>query len=170
MSASQIDLPMGPLTRVIKHATKNTISKQSKQFLSRAGGVFALYLASAANDIAKEHKRTTVTPEDIIQALEETEFGHFSEKMDEYLSLLKEKEGQKTVKTGKRKIDQVEGATDNEGSEVGKNLAAKFARMKADDVHEEEEEEEKVEELHGDENEEGDKENAENDTKDVEME
>jgi DNA polymerase epsilon subunit 3 len=37
--------------------------------------VFVSYLASTANDIAKEHKRQTISQDDVFRALEDLEFG-----------------------------------------------------------------------------------------------
>ncbi len=44
-----------------------------------------MYLASTANDISKEHKRTKVTAEDVFKALKELGFENYEEQLREFL-------------------------------------------------------------------------------------
>ena len=44
-----------------------------------------LYLASTANDISKEHKRSKMTAEDVFTALKELGFSNYEEQLRDFL-------------------------------------------------------------------------------------
>ena len=84
-----VDLPKGVIKRIVKAklAEKQAqagqrsgdfqVSKDAVSAFSQATKVFITYVTTAAYDICRENKRTTVAPQDILQALNELEFGSF---------------------------------------------------------------------------------------------
>jgi DNA polymerase epsilon subunit 3 len=70
-------LPLSVIAAIAKGAVPEqfNVSKDAKVALQRAAGVFILYLNSAANDVCKSSKRSTVSGPDILRALEEIDMG-----------------------------------------------------------------------------------------------
>lgn len=77
-ATTEVDtLPLSVIAAIAKSGIGEgmNISKEAKVALQRAAGVFILYLNSAANDVCKSSKRSTVSGPDILRALEEIDMG-----------------------------------------------------------------------------------------------
>jgi histone H3/H4 len=72
-------LPTSSVLRVIKQELPpgHHINSEAKAAFSRAAAIFALYLAAAASDAARDGKRKTVTASDVYRALEEVDLPEF---------------------------------------------------------------------------------------------
>src|SRR5210317_2068129 len=79
--------PAACIRRLLKQTLpKSTnISKDSLSALSRASGIFILYLTACANDVAREGRRTTIVAKDVIGALKELDFDEFIPSMEKFL-------------------------------------------------------------------------------------
>ena len=80
MSTLDTVLPASSVLRVIKESIPDGfhINREAKSVLSRAGAVFAVYLSAAANDAAREGKRSTMKASDVLRALEDVELPEFA--------------------------------------------------------------------------------------------
>ncbi|CAB0020155.1 unnamed protein product [Nesidiocoris tenuis] len=76
-----LNLPLSVITRIVKDSLPNgtNVSKEARTALARAASVFILYITSTANDIATKSSRKTINTNDVLKALEETEFDEFME-------------------------------------------------------------------------------------------
>ncbi len=95
--ADKIELPQSIVTRLVKDGASESlkannkgdsgviVTKDTKEAYQQLGGLFVLYLASTANDISKEHKRSKVTAEDVFKALKELGFENYEEQLREFL-------------------------------------------------------------------------------------
>mmetsp|Transcript_1207 Transcript_1207/g.1896 ORF Transcript_1207/g.1896 Transcript_1207/m.1896 type:complete len:301 (-) Transcript_1207:704-1606(-) len=86
-TSSDFEPPAACIRRLLKQTLpKSTnISKDSLSALSRASGIFILYLTACANDVAREGRRTTIVAKDVIGALKELEFEEFVPAMERFL-------------------------------------------------------------------------------------
>eukprot|EP00485_Elphidium_margaritaceum_P003737 CAMPEP_0202710036 /NCGR_PEP_ID=MMETSP1385-20130828/22071_1 /ASSEMBLY_ACC=CAM_ASM_000861 /TAXON_ID=933848 /ORGANISM="Elphidium margaritaceum" /LENGTH=121 /DNA_ID=CAMNT_0049369449 /DNA_START=48 /DNA_END=413 /DNA_ORIENTATION=- len=76
------ELPTTAVQKIIHKVNPNVkIKKDAKQAISKAAGIFVLYLAHNANQLCKTAKRSTIQADDILNALEEIEFGDFNEEL-----------------------------------------------------------------------------------------
>lgn len=82
----EVQLPKAVLKRMMKKQLAQSdnaairdanISADAMLAVSEAAKVFISYLTCTANDICAEHKRSTISPDDVLSALEELEFGEF---------------------------------------------------------------------------------------------
>lgn len=80
MSTLDTVLPASSVLRVIKESIPDGfhINREAKSVLSRAGAVFAVYLAAAANDAARDGRRSTMKASDVLRALEDVELPEFA--------------------------------------------------------------------------------------------
>lgn len=78
-----LNLPTAVVTRIIKEALPEgcNVAKEAKLALSKAASVFVLYLTSHANKIALENGKKTITNKDVMEAIQDTEFGRFEEEL-----------------------------------------------------------------------------------------
>jgi DNA polymerase epsilon subunit 3 len=74
-------LPTAAVLRVIRDALPPNfhINREAKASLARAGAVFAVYLAAAAADVARDGKRSTLKAADVLRALDDVELPEFAE-------------------------------------------------------------------------------------------
>ncbi|PUU81030.1 histone-fold-containing protein [Tuber borchii] len=77
-------LPKSIVTRLAKGVLpQNTnVQKDAILALSKGGTVFINYLCAAANDQAKHHGRKTINPKDVLEAMEQLEFGEFLPRLE----------------------------------------------------------------------------------------
>lgn len=82
----EVQLPKAVLKRMMKKQLAQSdnaairdanISADAMLAVSEAAKVFISYLTCTANDICAEHKRSTISADDVLSALEELEFGEF---------------------------------------------------------------------------------------------
>ena len=85
----EFEPPAACIRRLLKQALpKSTnVSKDSLAAISRASGIFVLYLTACANDVAREGKRTTIVAKDVLAALKELEFDDFVPLMEKFLEV-----------------------------------------------------------------------------------
>lgn len=76
-----LNLPQSAVLKIIKEAIPSnaSIGKDVKAALAKAASIFILYLTSQSTQTMQAAKRKTITSQDIYDALEELEFGHFVE-------------------------------------------------------------------------------------------
>lgn len=81
------NLPHSVIQKIIKDALPENINlgKDVKNAMARAAAMFILYITSHSTQIAQKVNRKTITPQDIYDALEETEFGQLVEPLKEAL-------------------------------------------------------------------------------------
>jgi histone H3/H4 len=74
-----IEMPMTSISRIIRTAlpTNIMISKEVKTSLAKSAGIFILYITSYANDSCRTGRRTTVTANDVLNAVKESELQQF---------------------------------------------------------------------------------------------
>lgn len=74
-----LNLPSSAVTRIIKDCLPNgsNVSKDARVAVGRAASMFVLYITSAANDYAKQSNRKTISGNDVLKALSETDFEMF---------------------------------------------------------------------------------------------
>ncbi|KAI8100093.1 histone-fold-containing protein [Halteromyces radiatus] len=91
------ELPKANVTRVLKHALPpgTALQKNAKLAVSKASTVFINYITSLAHDAAKSNNHKTITPVDVMKAMEIAELDHLlpqlKERLQEYQTLQNEK-------------------------------------------------------------------------------
>ena len=67
----EFEPPQACINRIIKQVLPDNvqITKDSRAAFTRAAGIFIFYLTHCANDICKEKKRQTISPQDVLTAL-----------------------------------------------------------------------------------------------------
>lgn len=82
-----LNLPSAIVQRLIKEALPDniSISKDARTAIGKAASVFTIYLSCAATNEAKKLKHKTITTQNILDALEETEFESFVDPVKEAL-------------------------------------------------------------------------------------
>ena len=95
--SESLDLPLASISRIVKAALPPgaTLSKEVKQSLGKAAALFILYLSSTANDVCRTHRRSTVSGDDVLAAVEECEFDMFLEPLQVYLKQFREEAAKK---------------------------------------------------------------------------
>eukprot|EP00580_Thalassiosira_gravida_P011900 CAMPEP_0201643412 /NCGR_PEP_ID=MMETSP0493-20130528/28141_1 /ASSEMBLY_ACC=CAM_ASM_000838 /TAXON_ID=420259 /ORGANISM="Thalassiosira gravida, Strain GMp14c1" /LENGTH=203 /DNA_ID=CAMNT_0048117827 /DNA_START=37 /DNA_END=645 /DNA_ORIENTATION=- len=83
----EFEPPAACIRRLLKQVLpKSTnVSKDSLSAISRASGIFVLYLTACANDVAREGRRSTIVAKDVLGALKELDFGEFVPLMEKFL-------------------------------------------------------------------------------------
>lgn len=104
------ELPTKSVTKIIAKANPNIkVKKDAKQAISKAAGIFVLYLAHNANQLCKNKKRSTIQADDVLSALDDIEFGQFNQELTKSLNAyrseqqqLKESKKQKKAENAKK--------------------------------------------------------------------
>ncbi|CAB3359413.1 DNA polymerase epsilon subunit 3 [Cloeon dipterum] len=98
-----LNLPLSVVSRLVKEALPEgvNLSKEARVALARSASVFVLYLTSSANMLASKDKRSTIRGQDVMKALDETDFSHFEDPLRKALNAF-----QKTVKDKKVASEQ----------------------------------------------------------------
>lgn len=98
MADEDVELPKAIVKRIVKAKLAESItdgSDKGKEFqvskdaltaFSQATKVFISYVTTAAHDICKENQRSTVAPQDIMQALKELDFESFIPGLEDVIS------------------------------------------------------------------------------------
>ena len=70
-SAAEFEPPLACVRRILKNAlpSSTNVGKDASAAFARASGIFIIYLTACANDFAREHKRQTVTANDVLAAI-----------------------------------------------------------------------------------------------------
>lgn len=83
----EFEPPFACVNRIIKQVlpTSMFLTKDAKAAFVRAAGIFIFYLTHCSNDYAKESKRSTIYPQDVLKALSELGFDDFDTIVEEFL-------------------------------------------------------------------------------------
>eukprot|EP00240_Pyramimonas_obovata_P011055 CAMPEP_0118935992 /NCGR_PEP_ID=MMETSP1169-20130426/15943_1 /TAXON_ID=36882 /ORGANISM="Pyramimonas obovata, Strain CCMP722" /LENGTH=141 /DNA_ID=CAMNT_0006879077 /DNA_START=50 /DNA_END=472 /DNA_ORIENTATION=- len=107
------DLPRAHVKRIVKNklaelqgatgdgdAQKRDIQvqKEALQALSESAKIFIHYLTATANDLCHEAKRSTISADDVMRAVEDTEFNEFLEPLKLSLEGYKKEHAEKSAK------------------------------------------------------------------------
>eukprot|EP01083_Nonionella_stella_P090808 253751_1 len=85
--ANNYELPTTAVAKIINKANPNIkVKKDAKQAISKAAGIFVLYLAHNADTSCKNAKRSTIQAHDVLDALNDIEFGEFNQELQKLLS------------------------------------------------------------------------------------
>ena len=70
-TAVDFEPPLACVRRILKHTlpSSTNVGKDASSAFARASGIFIIYLTACANDFAREHKRQTITANDVLEAI-----------------------------------------------------------------------------------------------------
>lgn len=70
-SAVEFEPPLACVRRILKNSlpSSTNVGKDASAAFARACGIFIIYVTSCANDFAREHKRQTITANDVLAAI-----------------------------------------------------------------------------------------------------
>lgn len=70
-SAVDFEPPLACVRRILKNTLPGSthFGKDASAAFARASGIFIIYLTACANDFAREHKRQTITANDVLAAI-----------------------------------------------------------------------------------------------------
>mmetsp|Transcript_74729 Transcript_74729/g.118914 ORF Transcript_74729/g.118914 Transcript_74729/m.118914 type:complete len:115 (-) Transcript_74729:179-523(-) len=89
------ELPTTAVQKIIHRVNPDVkVKKDAKQAISKAAGIFVLYLAHNANQLCKNAKRSTIQADDVLNALQEIEFGEFNDELRKTLDSWREEQQQ----------------------------------------------------------------------------
>lgn len=115
--------PLACVSRVMKNVLPDNImmTKDARQAFVRAAGIFVFYITHCANDFCREGKRSTMYPQDILNALNELGFEDFEIPLEEFMEAYKQEvtENKKAPKADKSTVDDSMDANENEIPEEG---------------------------------------------------
>lgn len=71
-SAVEFEPPLACVRRILKHSlpSSTNVGKDASAAFARACGIFIIYITACANDFAREHKRQTITANDVLAAVQ----------------------------------------------------------------------------------------------------
>jgi len=99
------EVPYSVVQRIIKKNYPNqsiSISHDARTAILKAGKVFILYISCIANDRCQQSGRTTITPDDILHALQEAEFHKFMGPIQDSITAAKQQRRNKLRDAKKR--------------------------------------------------------------------
>ena len=100
------ELPATSIAKIISKSNPNVkVKKEAKQAISKAAGIFVLYLAHNANQLCHQSKRSTIQADDVLQALSDIEFGEFNDDLRRMLQEYRDEQEQIRL-SKKQKRDQ----------------------------------------------------------------
>eukprot|EP01084_Bolivina_argentea_P020235 37649_1 len=103
--ANNYELPTTSVAKIITKANPNVkVKKDAKQAISKAAGIFVLYLAHNANQLCQNAKRSTIQADDVLNALNNIEFGEFNEELRKILSAYRAEQQQIKESKNKKKM------------------------------------------------------------------
>ncbi|CAG0889058.1 unnamed protein product [Cyprideis torosa] len=114
-----LSLPISVVSRLIREALPEgiIISKECRVAMTKACSVFILYCASNANSLAQSSKRKTLGAKDIIETVEELEFGDMRDELMRTLEAFKESQKQKKDTAARKKKEKTEATSGKENQE-----------------------------------------------------
>jgi len=129
------ELPKAQIKRLVKAKLpggpddkETLVNKEALLAFSESAKVFISYISTTANDICKEHKRQTISAEDVIKAVEELEFEQFVPQLKEFLEAYKkankERNQKKAEASKKRKAEASTAATPATGGKGEQEVEA----------------------------------------------
>ena len=97
--ATVYELPLSTVGRLCKAVEPSvSVGKQGKHAISRAAGLFALFLAFNANEVCTDQQRCTIQASDVLAALDECGFQSLLPSIKESLTRFQAAEQQKKHK------------------------------------------------------------------------
>lgn len=92
-----LNLPNAVVTRLIKDSLPDgvNVSKEARLALAKAASIFVLFLTSASNNVANKNMRKTISAQDVLQALQDTDFEGFIDPLRESLDNFKKAQKEK---------------------------------------------------------------------------
>lgn len=114
-----LNLPNAVVTRIIKECLPDgiNVSKEARTAIARATSIYILFITSAANNVATQASRKTISANDVFKALEETEFSSFVKPIQEALEEFKKAQLDKKQKAAGKKIEDADKSGDDKHSE-----------------------------------------------------
>ena len=87
------ELPASIVSKIVKATLGEgaALSSEAKEAFSKAAGIFILYLTSTAHEFCKERKRSTLSGDDVVDALAELEFDEMIEPLKAFREEIKRK-------------------------------------------------------------------------------
>ncbi|KAL3786132.1 hypothetical protein HJC23_010706 [Cyclotella cryptica] len=121
---TEFEPPQACIRRLLKNALppSTNLSKDSCAAITRACGIFVLYLTSCANDLAREGRRTTVSAKDVMDALKELDFEEFTPPMEKFLEQHRISEKTKKEEKERLKATKPDAGHAKKGDEVDASL------------------------------------------------
>jgi len=104
-----LELPLAPISRLAKNELPDNIqiSKEVKASFAKSAGVFILYLTNQANQFCQKAKRSTISADDVLAAVQELEFDEFLPELQDYLAVYRESaQKKKELKQNKNKAEE----------------------------------------------------------------
>ena len=126
---NEFEPPLACIRRILKNSLpKSTnVGKDASMAFSRACGFFCIYLATCANDFARESKRQTITANDIFAAMKELDFDEFIPQLEQFLQ--EHRKDEKWKKDAKVKGCRRERVHQRRNQRKGKRERGRFQRI-----------------------------------------
>ncbi|XP_034255156.1 DNA polymerase epsilon subunit 3 [Thrips palmi] len=92
-----LNLPNAVVSRLIKDSLPDgvSVSKEARLALAKAASIFVLFLTSASNNVATKNNKKTISAQDVLLALQDTDFEGFIEPLRESLDNFKKAQKEK---------------------------------------------------------------------------
>jgi len=138
----EFEPPLACVRRILKNAlpSSTNVGKDASSAFCRACGIFCIYLTACANDVAREHKRQTITANDVLAAVQELDFDEFTPQLKSFLETYRTAEKSKRDAKAAAKASNAE-----EQPPVKKRKVSKEEDSKEEDPKEEDPKEENSE-------------------------
>ncbi|XP_073974498.1 DNA polymerase epsilon subunit 3 Chrac-14 [Rhodnius prolixus] len=110
-----LNLPNAVVTRIIKECLPDgiNVSKEARTAIARATSIYILFITSAANNVATQASRKTISANDVFKALEETEFSSFVKPIQEALEEFKKLQLDKKQKAAGKKGEDIDKSSED---------------------------------------------------------
>eukprot|EP00877_Chromochloris_zofingiensis_P004921 jgi/Chrzof1/1442/Cz10g08040.t1 len=151
MAEVDTDLPKTLVKRLVKNKLAGLvdssdgakrevqINKDALLAFSESAKVFINYLTTTANDICHEHKRQTISADDVLQALDDLDFvemvPQLKDALEAFRKTTKDKNQKKAEQNKKRKAQADQGPGQATGAEDDAGDADTAADVDAEDEH-----------------------------------
>eukprot|EP00546_Thalassionema_frauenfeldii_P011388 CAMPEP_0178920080 /NCGR_PEP_ID=MMETSP0786-20121207/14802_1 /TAXON_ID=186022 /ORGANISM="Thalassionema frauenfeldii, Strain CCMP 1798" /LENGTH=198 /DNA_ID=CAMNT_0020594099 /DNA_START=17 /DNA_END=613 /DNA_ORIENTATION=- len=140
----EFEPPLACVRRILKNAlpSSTNVGKDASSAFCRACGIFCIYLTACANDIAREHKRQTITANDVLAAVQELDFDEFTPQLKTFLESYRTAEKNKRDAKAALKASNADEQPPSKKSKVSKEEDIKEEDSKGEDPKEEDPKEE----------------------------
>ena len=115
------ELPSASINRILKSRLPEGVlaSKEAKQAIGKAAGVFVLYVTTTANDFCRESRRQTISAQDVLDAMQELDFEEFIQPLKVALEAMRaETEEKKKVAKEKKAAKEAAAALAEEAKDT----------------------------------------------------
>uniref|UniRef100_A0A1B6CV29 DNA polymerase epsilon subunit 3 n=1 Tax=Clastoptera arizonana TaxID=38151 RepID=A0A1B6CV29_9HEMI len=102
-----LNLPNAVIARLIKDCLPEhtNIAKEARIVIAKAASVFVLYITSAANNVALKNNKKTISGQDVLQAIIDTEFT-FIKPLEQFLEEFKKSQKLKKETAARKKLEK----------------------------------------------------------------